>query len=134
MTSTGHLPPQTILLIEDDRDICSAVVDLLADEGFETIAVANGAEGLKRLRSSNARPFLIVLDLMLPIMDAWEFRSAQTSDAAIADIPVAIFSANPRIAKHANELGAAAIIRKPPHLDELLEIVTRFAAGGSAIA
>src|SRR5882672_4862392 len=82
-TSPPILPP--ILLIEDDRDICEVVVDVLADEGFETVAVANGAEGLKRLRSPAARPFLIVLDLMLPVMDAWQFRSAQQSDASIAD-------------------------------------------------
>ena len=135
MTAPSPFPaPQTVLLIEDDRDICAAVIEILADEGFQTVAVANGAEGLERLRSSAPRPFLIVLDLMLPVMDAWEFVAAQRSDAAIASIPVAIFSANPKIAKHADQLGAAAIIRKPPSLDELVEIVTRFAAGGSAVA
>ncbi|MDB4981340.1 MAG: cheY [Myxococcales bacterium] len=129
--------PKTVLLIEDDRDICAAVIDILADEGFETIAVANGVEGLERLRSSGPRPFLIVLDLMLPVMDAWQFRSAQIADAAIADIPVVIFSADPKIAKHADELGAAGVIRKPPNLEEMLEIVMRFAgrlADGSAVA
>jgi DNA-binding response OmpR family regulator len=127
-------PAQTILLIEDDRDISAAVVEVLADEGFDTITVPNGLEGLEKLRSPGPRPFLIVLDLMLPVMDAWEFRSAQASDATIADIPVAIFSANPKISKHADELRAAAIIRKPPNLDELLDTVMRFAAGGSAVA
>jgi CheY-like chemotaxis protein len=137
MTVKSPLAPRTILLIEDDRDICAAVVEVLADEGFETVTVANGVEGLKRLRSSHPRPFLIVLDLMLPIMDAWEFRAAQKSDATMADIPVVIFSANPKIAQHADELGAEAIIRKPPNLEELLEIVTRFAdrfGDGSAVA
>jgi CheY-like chemotaxis protein len=132
--SESEPPVPTILLIEDDHDICEVVVDVLADEGFTTVAVSNGAEGLKRLRSSEARPFLIVLDLMLPVMDAWQFRSAQTKDAAIADIPVVIFSANPKIAQHADALGAAAILRKPPNLDELLEIVARFARGGPATA
>ncbi|HVZ73172.1 MAG TPA: response regulator [Polyangia bacterium] len=116
-----------ILLIEDDRDICEIVVEVLADEGFETIAVSNGAEGLKQLRAEGAaRPFVIVLDLMLPVMDAWQFRSVQAGDAAIADIPVVIFSANPKIAQHADALGAAALLRKPPNLDELIEIVGRF--------
>ena len=80
------------------------------------------------------RPFLIVLDLMLPVMDAWQFRSAQASDASIADIPVVIFSANPKIAQHADALGAAAMLRKPPNLDELLEVVDRFAAEARATA
>jgi CheY-like chemotaxis protein len=124
----------TILLIEDDRDICEVVVEVLSDEGFDTVAAANGAEGLKRLRSAAARPFLSVLDLMLPVMDAWQFRSAQANDPAISDIPVMIFSANPKIAQHADALGAAAMLRKPPNLDELVRLVGRFAEGARATA
>src|SRR5881394_2478852 len=113
---------KTILLIEDDRDICEIVSQVLDEEGYETVTVPNGAEGLRRLRSTAKRPFLIVLDLMLPVMDAWQFRSEQAGDAQIADIPVAIFSANPKIAQHAVSLGAAAMIRKPPNLEEFLDV------------
>jgi CheY-like chemotaxis protein len=116
---------RTILLVEDDRDICEIVEQVLAEEGYETIAVANGAEGLAHLRSGAARPFVIMLDLMLPVMDAWQFRAEQMRDAAIAEIPVIIFSANPKLAKHADSLGAAAVIRKPPDLDELLSVLGR---------
>jgi CheY-like chemotaxis protein len=119
-------PNKTILLIEDDRDICEIVTQVLDEEGYQTVAVNNGAEGLRHLRSQGARPFVIVLDLMLPVMDAWQFRSEQAEDAQIADIPVVIFSANPKIAQHAGSLGAAAMIRKPPDLDELLDVVGRF--------
>jgi CheY-like chemotaxis protein len=118
---------KTILLIEDDRDICEIVAQVLDEEGYQTVTVSNGAEGLKLLRSAATRPFLIVLDLMLPVMDAWQFRSEQSGDAQIADIPVVIFSANPKIAQHAGSLGAAAMIRKPPNLDEFLDVVSRFA-------
>jgi CheY-like chemotaxis protein len=118
---------RTILLIEDDRDICEIVEQVLAEEGYETIAVSNGAEGLQRLRSGAVRPFVIMLDLMLPVMDAWQFRAEQTTDAGLAAIPVIIFSANPKVRQHADSLGAAAVIRKPPSLDELLSVVGRFA-------
>jgi len=131
MDSPDDLSPppanRTILLIEDDRDICEIVEQVLADEGYETIAVSNGAEGLAHLRSSAPRPFVIVLDLMLPVMDAWQFRAEQTGDALLAGIPVVIFSANPKVGQHADSLGAAAVIRKPPNLDELLSVVNRFA-------
>jgi CheY-like chemotaxis protein len=116
-----------ILLVEDDHDICEIVEQVLADEGYETITVSNGAEGLAHLRSGAPRPFVIMLDLMLPVMDAWQFRAEQTRDAALADIPVVIFSANPKLGKHADALGAAAVIRKPPDLDELLAVLGRFA-------
>src|SRR6516162_2653318 len=97
---------RTILLVEDDRDICEIVEHVLADEGYRTVAVSNGAEGLAHLRSSAPRPFVIVLDLMLPVMDAWQFRAEQQRDAALADIPVVIFSANPKVGRHAESLGA----------------------------
>jgi CheY-like chemotaxis protein len=125
-TAEGSSLNKTILLIEDDRDICEIVTQVLDEEGYRTVAVSNGAEGLRQLRTQGTRPFLIVLDLMLPVMDAWQFRSEQAEDAQIADIPVVIFSANPKIAQHAGSLGAAAMIRKPPNLDELLDIVSRF--------
>ena len=129
MNSQDELTPQnrTILLIEDDRDICEIVQQVLADEGYETIAVSNGAEALARLRSSARHPFVIVLDLMLPVMDAWQFRAEQAGDALLASIPVVIFSANPKVGQHADALGAAAVLRKPPNLDELLSVVSRFA-------
>jgi CheY-like chemotaxis protein len=126
MTTTTN---RTILLVEDDRDICEIVEQVLADEGYETVAVSNGAEGLARLRSPAPRPFVILLDLMLPVMDAWQFRAEQTRDAGLADIPVIIFSANPKLGTHADALGAAAVIRKPPDLDELLRTLARFVPG-----
>ena len=123
---TPLIKNRTILLVEDDRDICEIVEQVLAEENYETIAVANGAEGLAHLRSPAPRPFVIMLDLMLPVMDAWQFRAEQMRDAAIADIPVVIFSANPKLGTHADALGAAAVIRKPPDLEELLRTLARF--------
>jgi CheY-like chemotaxis protein len=122
---------RTILLIEDDRDICEIVQLVLSEEGYETLTVPNGAEALRLLRAGEARPFVIMLDLMLPVMDAWQFRSEQLRDVALAPIPVVIFSANPKVWRHADMLGAAAVIRKPPNLNEILDVVGRFAEGGS---
>lgn len=123
---------RTILLIEDDRDICEIVQLVLAEEGYETLTVPNGAEALRLLRAGEARPFVIMLDLMLPVMDAWQFRSEQLRDPALEKIPVVIFSANPKVWRHADMLGAAAVIRKPPNLNEILDVVGRFADGGSS--
>ena len=126
-------PNRTILLIEDDRDICEIVEMVLAEEGYSTVSVPNGAEGLKHLRSEGrARPFVIMLDLMLPVMDAWQFRSEQLRDGELAQIPVVIFSANPKVVRHADMLGAAAVIRKPPNLEEILDVVAKFAPAGAA--
>jgi len=124
---TNHGEGATVLLVEDDRDICEIVEQVLAEEGYEMIAVSNGAEGLAHLRApERPRPFVIMLDLMLPVMDAWQFRAEQTREPALAYIPVVIFSANPKLGKYADALGAAAVIRKPPDLDELLNVLGRF--------
>lgn len=123
---------RTLLLIEDDRDICEIVQLVLAEEGYETLTVPNGAEALRLLRAGEARPFVIMLDLMLPVMDAWQFRSEQLRDPTLEKIPVVIFSANPKVWRHADMLGAAAVIRKPPNLNEILDVVGRFAEGGSS--
>src|SRR5258708_16620281 len=120
------LPNRTILLSEDDRDICEMVQQVLADEGYETIAVSNGAEALARLRSSAPHPFVIVLDLMLPVMDAWQFRAEQAGDALLANIPVVIFSANPKVGQHADALGPAADIPRPPSLAHPLSFANPF--------
>lgn len=134
---TLELPPDAnrpILLIEDDRDICEIVELVLSEEGYRTVSVPNGAEGLRLLRSDAPRPFVIMLDLMLPVMDAWQFRSEQLRDTELAQIPVVIFSANPKVWRHADMLGAAAVIRKPPNLNEILDVVSRFAPGPAAAA
>jgi CheY-like chemotaxis protein len=135
MTGQGETAAnRTILLIEDDRDICEIVAHVLQEEGYDTVTVSNGAEALRFLRAKDVRPFVIVLDLMLPVMDAWQFRAEQAQDARIAGIPVVIFSANPKIAQHADSLGAAAMIRKPPNLDEFLAVVGRFLPAPAAVA
>ena len=68
------------------------MAQLLSLEGFQTAAVANGQEALDYLRQENA-PNLILLDLMMPVMDGWEFRRRQRADPGIADIPVVVLSA-----------------------------------------
>ena len=67
---------------------------------------------------------MILLDLMMPIMDGWEFRAAQLADPALGPIPVIVLSA-------VNEIGrvaAGAVLRKPVQLTTLLEAVQRFCA------
>jgi CheY-like chemotaxis protein len=70
---------RTLLLVEDDADIREALSGLLAMEGFLVIGLPNGREALDWLRKS-PRPELILLDLMMPVMDGWQFRVAQKED------------------------------------------------------
>jgi CheY-like chemotaxis protein len=80
-----------VLIVEDDNDLRAFMGIHLESEGYETTVAANGAEALDRL--SEQRPYVILLDVMMPIMDGWEFRTRQLADPTLADIPVVCLTA-----------------------------------------
>src|SRR5712675_834532 len=85
----------TIVVVDDDDDIREAVREVLHEEGYRTVGAANGVEALQLLRSSPELPQLILLDLMMPVMDGWEFLMGIDEDPAFHSIPVALMSAHP---------------------------------------
>lgn len=111
-----------ILLVEDDRDIREAIGDVLQIEGYAVDAVADGQEALDFLRSKPA-PDVILLDLMMPIKDGFQFRIEQTADPKIADIPVVIMSADHKVEQKSAQLNVSRFLRKPIEIDALLEIM-----------
>lgn len=114
----------TILLVEDDADIRSALCSILEDEGYEVVSAADGQEALSALRAG-ARPAVILLDLMMPVMDGADFRAAQLRDPRFADIPVVVLTADGRLQQSAQALGAAAAFAKPFELKVLLRALER---------
>jgi len=99
------------------------MAQLLALEGFQPAAVANGQEALDYLRQENA-PNLILLDLMMPVMDGWEFRRRQQANPAMAQVPVIVLSALDHV--RMAEVSAEAILKKPLDFDRLLELVRSY--------
>src|SRR5215510_5543427 len=81
-----------VLIVEDDADLREMMAQLLSLEGFQTAAVANGREALEYLQGGEA-PHLILLDLMMPVMDGWEFRRQQQADPSLSRVPVIVLSA-----------------------------------------
>ena len=118
---TGEHCP--VLIVEDDADLRDMMAQLLALEGFQAKTVSNGREALTYLEHGN-RPDLILLDLMMPVMDGWEFRRRQIQDDAIARVPVVVLSAlDPA---RGADLGGTAFLKKPLDFDRLLALVRRF--------
>jgi signal transduction histidine kinase len=101
---------QRLLVVEDDPDVCENVRLLLEEEGFEVEVASDGAEALDILR---ARPSfdLILLDLMLPKTDGWQFRVAQRADPVLSAIPVLVMSAS--TSAKARAIDADAYVPKP---------------------
>jgi DNA-binding response OmpR family regulator len=106
-----------VLVVDDEIDIREAVSEILADEGYEVHGARDGAEGLQKARAFH--PSLVLLDLMMPGMNGWEFRAAQANDPDVSQIPVLVLSAFGRIPG----FEAAGFIPKPFGLDDLLSAV-----------
>lgn len=115
-----------VLVIDDDADIREAFKLLLEASGHQLATAADGAEALALLRDG-IHPRLILLDLMMPGMNGFEFRAEQLRDPVLAAIPVVIISGDGRIAEKARPLGLPWLL-KPIDLDELLETMSRYGA------
>jgi signal transduction histidine kinase len=114
------LAAKRILVVEDDRDIQDALSVTLREEGFDVTVALSGEDALARLRQ-DASVDLIVLDLVLPGMSGWQFRSAQRSQAAISAIPVIAMSADRRA--EAQAIHADYYLPKPFTSETLLAAV-----------
>jgi CheY-like chemotaxis protein len=110
----------TVLVVDDDRDIRDSLTHALVEGGYTAVGVANGQEALQWLRTARPAPFLILLDLTMPVMNGWQFRSEQQRDPGLAAIPVLIVSANADAARQAVALAAAGHLAKPVDADQLL--------------
>jgi CheY-like chemotaxis protein len=114
-----------ILIVEDDADFRDTLAELLQFEGYQVTQAGNGREALAHLRQS-APPCLILLDLMMPEMNGWEFREAQRQDPALAQIPVAVVTGVRNDAQTLAAFGAVGYFQKPVNVSDLLTTVARY--------
>lgn len=117
--------PCTILVVDDDPDIRDIVADILAGEGYRAHGAENGLHALRMLREEGLRPDLILLDMMMPELDGWGFRAEQQRDPELASIPVVVFTAHELPSHTAEQMQAAAFLKKPVRLAQLLDAVRR---------
>jgi CheY-like chemotaxis protein len=114
-----------ILVVEDDEDAREAMVALLQMKGYRAVPAGNGREALDYLEEAPA-PDLIILDLWMPVMDGWHFRSEQIKNPRLAHIPVIVVTAlSDRADVDANE-----VIIKPVDVDRLLSTVDHYCRRG----
>jgi CheY-like chemotaxis protein len=118
-----------VLVIEDDPTIREVLVEVLGDHGYEAVGASNGREALDALTSTSDRPCVILLDLMMPVMDGRSFREEQQKCPELSDIPVIVISAH---LDHtaATDLNAAAYLRKPVRLADVIRSVKNYCDPG----
>jgi len=113
---------RSILVVEDDEGLRSAIAAFLEGEGYSVIEAEDGEAAL-RVLDSTERFCLILLDLFMPVLNGWDFRARQLSDARLAGIPVIVITADAHAPQKALQLGAVDFMTKPLVLDRLRELV-----------
>ena len=116
-----------ILIVEDDYALREALRTALQEEGFSVLAAGNGVEALEILAREDL-PFLILLDMMMPVMDGREFQQEMAKSARLATIPVIILSAYVQSCVAAGTNGVQFVLRKPIGLTGLLAYIGRYRA------
>ncbi len=112
-----------ILLAENDQDLRDAMAGTLRNAGYSVEAVANGQEALEWLDGVPSPPKLLLIDLMMPVMDGWQFLDEQQKTPRNASIPVVVLSANGSFAGRSE---AIPFLRKPVAVKPLLAVVARY--------
>jgi CheY-like chemotaxis protein len=110
----------SVLLVEDDRDIREAVSAVLEAEGYTVLTAENGHEALKVLE--RGQPCVVLLDLMMPVMNGWDFMEAVKKTRRLEDLPVVVVSAySERKAE-----GVRRVLKKPLDVNQLLAAVADY--------
>ena len=120
-----------ILVVEDNDDVREMMAVTLELEGHDVSTARNGRDALCKLRAGD-KPCVILLDLMMPVMNGWEFRQAIDRDPALKSVPVVVISA--ATAELVNRTDAAAYLAKPLDMDQLLDVVGGFCGGCAGLS
>ena len=108
-----------ILIIEDDPDIRGTLKEVLELEDMEVLLACDGQQGLEQLRADSGIE-LVLLDLMMPVMNGWEFLEKKKMNAEWSKIPVIAVSA---AGVKPTEVPVQAFIKKPLDLTVLIDTI-----------
>ena len=108
--------------MDDDADLRDAMSMLLELGGYSVETACDGTQALDTLRGG-LQPSLILLDLMMPGMDGFQFVNEKRQDPQLCRIPVIIYSGHYDAEANAARLGATAYLQKPFNVGSILKLV-----------
>jgi CheY-like chemotaxis protein len=119
---------KTILVVEDNRDNLTLILDLLGSLQYETLVAADGAQALTLAKETT--PALILLDLSLPLMDGWEVARHLKADETLKAIPIIALTAHAMLGDREKALAAGCddYVSKPINMRDLAGKLARFLA------
>ncbi len=113
-----------VLLVEDNDDSRDTLRMILEAQGYPVTSAVNGWEALETLKDA-PNPCIILLDLMMPVMDGWEFMRRQGGDPALADIPTLLVTGAAEVGETPETVRMVGCLQKPIDPDTLLQTVGR---------
>jgi len=122
----------SVLIVDDDMDIRDLLGETLRERGFDVLTARNGLDALKVLQDG-ARPSVILLDLMMPVMDGYGFLQQRSLDPALATIPVVIATAGHGVdrTRFGDDL---EIVTKPFDIPKLIGVLNAMRARSNPAA
>jgi CheY-like chemotaxis protein len=114
-----------ILIVEDEQALCDLLADVLEGEGHVARKASNGLEALNLI--SEHKPNLIFLDMMMPVMDGWQFLTELRANPGWANTPVVLMTAVYDMSTLERKTNARAILSKPFDIELIIEAVKLFA-------
>jgi DNA-binding response OmpR family regulator len=115
---------ERILIVDDEEDVTSLLAQMLRKEGYEVYEAYSGKDAFKRVKQ--AKPDLVLLDVMMPEIDGWEVCRRLKTNADTADITVAMLtvkSSYKDMVKSLKEANADWHISKPIKKDKFIKTI-----------
>ena len=119
-----------VLVVDDEHDIRETLAEVLEFEGYEVLQACDGREGLAIVRQLGATPFVVLLDMKMPVMDGEEFLRTLRDEHLLSFVPVVVLSAS--MPRHEATSGARICLHKPISYDALVRVVGGLRAEGGA--
>jgi CheY-like chemotaxis protein len=112
----------SVLVLEDDRDVAQTISELIEDQGYRAICVDNGREALAVLE--HERPCLMLVDVFMPVMNGIEFLRVVKARPSLADIPrVIMTAANDQMIGVKEDV---SVLYKPVDFDALKRLLEKY--------
>ncbi len=122
----SSIEQKSILLVDDDEDYRSIVVDLLQGEGFVVREAATGMAAIDYLKGANPRPNLVLLDVGMPGMSGLEVVEVLRNDTHLATVPIVVVTGVPA-SRFSSPSSVMEFLTKPFRFADLLAVVQRYA-------